>query len=203
MGAPYIYDVSRLRVNNTNIAFSNNETTFLQKGLKYNLHTKKKNWIQNLALEAETAISQLPTNEREFYRKLVADRIEKMQRQHNSNTTHNTHPEAKLIKSIQPKLQQSNTTITRANKGNSIITLPTKQYETKIQNSLHSNNFHTATTDPTKNFQPQIRKTVKESKTLIPHDTRWKYINMNPSAPSIKELIKIHKPYQSIRAVVN
>jgi hypothetical protein len=26
---------------------------------------------------------------------------------------------------------------------------------------------------------------------------------MNPSAPSIKELIKIHKPYQSIRAVVN
>jgi hypothetical protein len=125
-------------IKNTNIAFSKSETTFLQKGLKYNLHTKKKNWIQNLALEAESAISQLPTNEREVYRKLVADRMEKLQRQHNSNTTHNTHPEAKLIKSNETKLQQNNATITCADKGNSIVILPTQQYETNIQNSQHS-----------------------------------------------------------------
>jgi len=30
-------------INNTNIPFSNSEMTLLQKGLKYNLHTNKKN----------------------------------------------------------------------------------------------------------------------------------------------------------------
>jgi len=63
-------------VNNTNIPFTRSKTTLLQKALKYNLHAKSKNWIQNLALEAETAISLLPTNEREVYRKLVADCID-------------------------------------------------------------------------------------------------------------------------------
>ena len=75
----------------------------LQKGLKYNIHTKRKNWIQTLALEAETAITKLPTNERDVYRKLVAEHIEKLQKQ---NPAHNTHPEAKIIQSIKRKLKE-------------------------------------------------------------------------------------------------
>jgi hypothetical protein len=35
----------------------------LSKGLKYNLHYKHKNWIETLALEAETAITQLAATE--------------------------------------------------------------------------------------------------------------------------------------------
>jgi hypothetical protein len=93
--------------------------------------------------------------------------------------------------------------ITRADKGNSIVTLPTQQYETKIQNFIHNNNFHTATTDPTNTFQNQIKQTIKESTSLIPKECRWKYTNTNPSAPSIKGLIKVHKPDQPIRPVVN
>ena len=37
----------------------------LQKGLKCNIHAKKKKWIQTLALEAETAVTQLPNNDRD------------------------------------------------------------------------------------------------------------------------------------------
>jgi ribosomal protein L16/L10AE len=85
-------------INNTNISFSNSETALLQKGLKHNLHSKRKNWIQNLALEAKTAITQLLTNEQEMYRKLVADRVE-----------------TKLIKSMQTKLQANNALITNQN----------------------------------------------------------------------------------------
>jgi len=92
--------------------------------------------------------------------------------------------------------------ITRADKGNSIVILPTHQYETKIQNFI-LNNFRTATTDPSNTLQAQIRQTVRDSKTLIPKVSRWKYTNRNPSAPSIKRLIKIHKPDQPIRPVVN
>ena len=93
--------------------------------------------------------------------------------------------------------------IARADKGNSIVILPTHQYETKIQNFILNNNFRTTTTDPTNTFQTHIRQTINESRTLIPRVSRWKYINMNPSAPFIKGLIKLHKPDQPIRPVVN
>jgi len=83
--------------------------------------------------------------------------------------------------------------ITRVDKGNSILVIPTHQYETKIQNFI-LNNFRTATTDPSNTLEAQIRQTVRDSKTLIPKVSRWKYTNRNPSAPSIKRLIKIHKP---------
>jgi len=46
-------------------------------------------------------------------------------------------------------------------------------------------------------------QTIHNSRTLIPHDSKWKYTNMNPSAPTIKGLIKLHKPDQPIRPVVN
>jgi hypothetical protein len=187
-------------INNTDILFSKNELNLLHKGLKYNLHTKPKDWVQNLALEAETAITHLPTNEREVYRKLVANEIQKITQQ---NTSNNTHPESKLIKSIKTKLSENNATLTRADKGNSIVILPTLQYEEKIENFLQDNNFHKNTSDPTTPFQSQIRNMVKQSKTLIPKDHRWRYINMNPSAPTIKGLIKIHKENQPIRPVVN
>ena len=187
-------------INNTNIPFTNSETALLQKGLKYNKHSKKKNWIQNLALEADTAITQLPVNEREVYRKLVADRIDTLQLQ---NPIHGTHPEAKTIRSIQNKLNDNKAMITRADKGNTIVILPTHQYETKIQYFIRNNNFRTATTDPTNIFQTKIKQTIKESTTLIPKDSRWKYKNMNPFAPSSKGLIKIHKPDQLIRPVAN
>jgi hypothetical protein len=160
------------------------ESALPQKGPKYNVHSKKKNWIQNLALEAEMAIIQLPSNEREVYRKTVADRIHILQQNKSSNPKHDTHPETRQIKSIKTKLHDNEAMITRADKGNAIVILPIQQYESKVQNFLHENNFQTAPADPTNTFQTQIRKTIKESKTLIPMDSKWKYINLNPSAPS-------------------
>jgi hypothetical protein len=175
----------------------------LQKGPKYNIHGKNRNWIQNLALEAETAITQLPTNEREAYRKVVADHIHTLQQNSDSNPTHNTHPETRLINSIKSKLQKNNAMIARADKGNLIVILPTQQYEPKIQDFLHGNNFTATTTDPTNTFQTEIKNTIKHSKTLIPRDYKWKYVNLIHSAPYIKGLIKLHKSGQPIRPVVN
>jgi hypothetical protein len=47
----------------------------LNKGFKYNLHTKRKNWIKTLAFEAETAINKLPELDRDHYRWQVANKI--------------------------------------------------------------------------------------------------------------------------------
>ena len=57
--------------------------------------------------------------------------------------------------------------------------------------------------NPTQNFQAQVRKAVNNSKTLFLPENKWKHINMKPTAPPIKGLIKIHKPEQPIRPVVN
>jgi hypothetical protein len=172
----------------------------LQKGLKYNVHANKKNWIQTLALEAETAVTQLPPNDRDVYRKLIAVGIENLQKQ---NPAHNTHPEEKIIRSIQRKLKEYDAKVTRADKRNTLVILPTHQYETKLQDFIKNNEFHTKANNPTKTFKTQIRSINKQSPNLIDKDHRWKYINMNPSVPSIKGLIKKHKTDQPIRPVVN
>jgi hypothetical protein len=76
-------------VNTTDIPFSDHEMSLMQKGPKYNLHDKPKNWIQNLALETETAISHLPPTDRDVYRKLAAERINILQK--NNSTPPHTH----------------------------------------------------------------------------------------------------------------
>ena len=81
--------------------------------------------------------------------------------------------------------------------------LPIQQYQLKMQNFIDTNNFRTSATNPTKTFQNQIRKTINNSTKLINPDSRWKFINLNPSAPTIRGLIKLHKADQSIRPVVN
>jgi hypothetical protein len=174
-------------VNNTNISFSNSEMRLLHKGLKYNTHAKKKNWIQTLALEAETAITQLPATKRDVYRKLVADRIDKLQRH---NPTHMTHPEAKTIHSIQRKLKDNDAMVTHADKGNSMVLLPTHQYETKLQDFLRNNDFHTITTDPTPTFQTQIRAAVRQKPDPDPKGTEVEIHQYEPFRPLHKRLNK-------------
>jgi hypothetical protein len=137
-------------VNNTNIPFSNHEMTLLQKGLKYNLHTKRHNWLENLVLEAETAVSKLPTSDRETYRKPVAKRITTLHEGSKYPPTPKVQQEAKTIKNIKSKLNTNKATVTRADKGNTLVILPTEQYNSKMEDFIQANNLQTIPTDPTK-----------------------------------------------------
>jgi len=104
-----------------------------------------------------------------------------------------SYAESKIVKSIQTKLKDNSAMITTADLGNSIIILPTQQYNMKIQNFVDENNFQASAVNPIKTFQNQIRKTINNSTTLITQDSKWKFINLNPSAPTIKGLIKLNK----------
>ena len=75
----------------TDISFSEAEMFLLQKGPKYSIHKKHKNYIQNLAIVAETAISHLPLSEREDYRKLTAERINTLKKNNKPSHTHTAH----------------------------------------------------------------------------------------------------------------
>jgi hypothetical protein len=76
--------------------------------------------------------------------------------------------------------------IAHTDKGNSLMILPIKQYDSKITDLIQANNFQTTKRDSTKTFQSQGRKVVTDSKTLIPQEIKWKYVNMNPTAPTKK-----------------
>jgi hypothetical protein len=93
--------------------------------------------------------------------------------------------------------------IMTADKGNSVVILPTQQYNTKIQNFIDKNNFQTSAVNPTKTFQNHIRKIINHSTTLITQDSKWKFINLNHSVPTIKGLINLRKPDQPIHPIVN
>jgi len=76
----------------TDIEFTDYEFTLLNNGLKYNLNHKQKNWIGTHALEAETAIAQLPTHELDHMRCYVAHYITRLCKQqeeeHTNKATH-------------------------------------------------------------------------------------------------------------------
>jgi hypothetical protein len=60
--------------------------------------------------------------------------------------------------------------IKRADKGNPIVIPPIKQYDSKIQDFIQANDFRISATNPTETFQTQIRRTINNSKLLIPQE---------------------------------
>ena len=93
--------------------------------------------------------------------------------------------------------------IARADKGNSLVIIPTTQYECKIEDFIQGNGLLICNTNPTKSFQAQVRRVINNSKKLIRPYSKWQHIDLNPTAPTIKGLIKLHKPGNPIRPVVN
>lgn len=79
--------------------------------------------------------------------------------------------------------------------------IPTAQYVSKTEVFLQGNSFQISKAKPTKYFQFQVMRVINNSKT--PPDSKWQHINMNPTAPTIKGLIKLHKPEHSICPLVN
>jgi UDP-glucose 4-epimerase len=93
--------------------------------------------------------------------------------------------------------------ITTADKGNFVVILHTQQYNTKVLDFINKSNFRTSTVNPIKTFQNQIRKTINHSTALIIQNSKLKFVNLNPTAPTIKYLIKLHKSDQAIRPIGN
>jgi hypothetical protein len=68
---------------------------------------------------------------------------------------------------------------------------------------ISDNKFDTFPQNPTSRFQRTVRTAVNNCQTLIPQDRKWTAINLNPTPPYIRGLIKLHKPGLPIRPIVN
>jgi hypothetical protein len=180
--------------------------SLLNKGRKYNLVHKPRGWITTLALEAETAISQLPNTEQEYIRYQAAHNIRQLYKKHNEthliDTAHITR-EKRIINKIRQRLITSNAIVTKADKGNSVVIIYQEDYHDEIKKFINDHNFATVNNDPTRAFKKELRSNINECQNLIMKEEKWKYVNLSPSAPSIRGLIKIHKPNSPIRPIVN
>jgi hypothetical protein len=192
-------------VNKTNIKFTPKEEILLQKGLKYNLHHKPKNWLSTLAIEAENDITLPPALHHSPLRYLVAQNIEHLYQQQ-QNTDKKPSPQSynklRTTKQIKQKLKNNEAIVTKADKGNCLVILYLKDYNEKVQNFIDTNHFQKEATDPTNKSQTEIRKNINLCTIVVPHSQRWKYINLNPGPPTLKGLPKIHKGNTPICAIV-
>jgi hypothetical protein len=109
----------------------------------------------------------------------------------------------KILKNTKKKLNDNSAMIIKSDKDNSIVIIKTHDYNQTISDLISTNKFNIVNSDPTNKFKTKIRTTIKESNYLIQQSQKWKYINLNSTAPIIKGLIKIHKPDHTIRPIVN
>jgi hypothetical protein len=152
----------------------------LKKGLKYNLHYKHKNWLETLALEAETVISKINATEQQYYKHMIVKTIKKINQKDNANNTRNK-MEWKVIRNIRNKLAENELIITKADKRKTIVIRTMEDYTHKVNNFIQENQFVLINNDPTKNYQKTIKHIMTQCNNIIPKE-KWKYIHMNPTA---------------------
>jgi hypothetical protein len=136
------------------VKFATQEIALLEKGLKYNLHCKPKNWMEKVALEAETAISYV-----DHLRHTVAEHLAKIQRNININNDKELDKyEWRTLKELKEKIRKHNLTITRADKGRTVVLMEQAQYDKKVIEFLQDNGIRATKNDPTNVFQSKIKK---------------------------------------------
>jgi hypothetical protein len=88
---------------------------------------------------------------------------------------------------------QNHLIITKADKGNTLVIMHEHDYNEKVEEFISNNNFTKLPQDITNKQQRQIRTNINTCNKLINNTTKWKYTNMNPSAPHLYCTIKLHK----------
>jgi hypothetical protein len=124
------------------------------------------------------------------------------QRGHIHNTAHAKH-EKQIVNSIKEKLTANRAIIPTADKGNSIVVIYAGDYHQMVMGFIANNSFDADSKNPTNKFQKPVRHTINCCQSLIHPNHQWKYINLNPTPPTITSLIKVHKEECPIRPIIN
>jgi hypothetical protein len=66
-----------------------------------------------------------------------------------------------------------------------------KMITTKMQEFLTNNVFPTSGTEPTNMFQRNVGTNMKNIRVITSKEDRWKYCKLNPTAPSIWDLLHL------------
>lgn len=196
-------------INLTDTVLETNEIKLLEKGLKHNISTNiDENYIENLIVESENILLQENKKESSevnigLTRELVSNEIKNIITHMKQNTENQSNTDSITLKKLKKKLQQNNTIITRADKGNTVILMDKNQYISKIQEFITKNKITKLKSDPTNRFQTKLRNTLKNIEYTLEDNEIRKLIQTNPSAPFLRSQPKLHKKDLPVRVIVN
>jgi hypothetical protein len=83
--------------------------------------------------------------------------------------------------------------LTQADKGKTIVILHHQEYNQKVVHFMECNHISEITKDLTEKYQKKVREQINKSDIILPKTEKWKSANLNPEAPTLKVLIKLHK----------
>jgi hypothetical protein len=101
------------------------------------------------------------------------------------------------------KVSTNKLTITKADKGKTVLILTQEEYHHKVNNFIQDNRFTVINNNPTQHYQKTIKQTLKQCNNIIQKETIWRYTNTNPALPNLHATIKLHKPNTPIRPIIN
>jgi hypothetical protein len=108
-----------------------------------------------------------------------------------------------IAKNIYHNITKNNAIISQADEGKTTVIIYKQDYEDEVCTFLADNNFHTLPNNPTKRDQTRLMKTLQQCN-LILHRKQIRHLTQkNPSPPTLKAQLKLHKLGIPIMLVVN
>ena len=193
--------------NCTDIHLTDAEIETLNKGLKFNFPSFKGSSHRDDILSMESTIKMLPTQDmRSRARTIVSDGCKNMTNNNKSNAdVQDTFRRDYInIKGIKEKLQKNNAIIIKADKGNTAVIINNDSHIHKVEEFIANNNISVLDRDPTLNFTKEANLAINSCNSLLKNDAAKRSLKqMNPRAPVLNGLPKIHKENIPIRPVVD
>ncbi|KAK4877055.1 hypothetical protein RN001_009561 [Aquatica leii] len=188
-------------MNFSNITFTSNEISFLEKSLKFSPSIgQNSKYFNTFKASLENIFSKFPQSFKDTIntQNLIPSNFTSL-KQH-FNLEH-----ALLVKSIQEKLIINNLILTKADKGNCTVILKKDEYIEKTSNFLKSPDFLLLSDSPLNKFVNSTKDYISSTNDSL------KYFNLhsynlrisNPRIPTLHSLPKIHKLNLPIRPIVN
>lgn len=187
--------------NLTEVEFSKDENILLSKGLKYNMEASYKdtNNLKQTIGECENALLLVEPRNRNHARHLI---LEKLNQVKNQPVKINI-GEKRSLRRLETKMKDNEIMAVKADKGNTTVLIHKADYIDKTLKFIEDNRISELQKDPTSKYQTNIKNELQNIMLIMDSNEKKRMINMNPKAPNLRAMPKIHKQDIPIRPIVN
>ena len=182
-------------VNLSEVFFNKSELDFLEKGLKYCPNTNNAKDIELLATKTELIL--------DFAQKSLQDKYITAQKLNSNNMLTHNNRESRMLKQVKTKIDANDLTISKADKGNTLTIMTRTHYQSKMEEMINSDEFVKLKSDPTNAFHRSINKEINNYTNIFPNNNPQNLKIMNPVAPVLYGMPKLHKEGIPMRPVVS
>lgn len=186
-------------VNLTEVQFNEEEVELLEKGLKY--APPKKINKEDVLIECESIIGRM---ENEDDKKRIRFEVSKIVEEidMNKNNKPRERDITRRIRNLKEKIKDNKLIVTKADKGNTTVIMEKTEYINKAEEFIKQGPYEEIKYNYTNRYQAKIKKLIKES-TMLRNFNKTQLIESNPSAPTFKCQVKLHKEGRPIRPIVS